>query len=98
MITFYTPKLENYEKQLVSNIWKNVYRKLQWDSRFKIEMDIFEDKEKAIEILKDWIDKGAFMFSHFNSDYTKFIVFRSVSTDKYLKIHQQELKENGKEK
>jgi hypothetical protein len=94
MLIYQHPKLEDYEKGIPKSIW-DLYKGMSWDDRYKIEMDTFEDTEKAITIIKDWMDKGAVVFSHFTNDYSKFIIFRDEDTDEYIKAAK---KEKGGEK
>ena len=89
MLIYHHPKLEDYEKGIPRSLWM-LYKSLPWGERFKIEMDTFEDVDEAIKIIKDWMDKGAVSFSHFTSDYSKFIVFRDEDTDRFIRERKEE--------
>jgi hypothetical protein len=95
MINYFHPSPEDYEIEIPKSLWK-LYKQLPWGERYKIEMDTFEDSEKAVEVIKNWMDKGAVVFSHFTSDYSKFIVFRDEDTDGYILKAREE--KSGKKK
>lgn len=89
MINFNVPKVESYEKGIPRQVW-DVYKKLHHDNSYKIEMDIFEDRDKAVEVFKAYLDRGAITFSHFTADYSKFVIFRNSFTDEVIKKKQKE--------
>lgn len=95
MINFNVPKVENYETG-ITNQFFNIYKQLAVDNSYKIDMDIFEDIDKATTIIKEYLDRGAIIFSHFTNDYSQFVIFRSASTDTYIKEVKEE--KNGKER
>lgn len=89
MLNYQHPKVENYEKGISKSIW-DLYKGLPWGDRYKIETDTFDDRDKAIKIIKEFMDKGAYIFCHFTSDYKKLIVFRDEDTDAYIKKHKKD--------
>jgi hypothetical protein len=61
-------------------------------------MDSFDNKEVATTMIKGWIDKGAFIFSHFTKDYDNFVIFRNDTTDQYIKELKKEKEDAEKKK
>ena len=85
MAIYYPPKPENYKLEIPISLWK-LYKGLNWNDRIKIEMDTFEQSENAIEVIKEFMDKGAYTFCHFTANYERLIVFRDADTDEYIRI------------
>ena len=96
-MNYYPPKPSEYNEKLINSLW-NIYKKLQWDSTYKIGMEAFHESDKAKEHIKGWLDKGAYIFCHFTSDYSNLVIFRNDTTDKYIKEYKKEKDESAKKK
>lgn len=99
------PKPEEYESKipsLIFSIYKSlssqvvIHPKGEISGRYKLDLDLFSDRDSAISILKRYMDKGAFVFSHFNQKFTHFIIFRDKDTDIYIDKLKKE--KNAKKK
>jgi hypothetical protein len=97
MIIYYYPKVEDYDKLLFQRMYA-IYKQLHYGERHVIEMDGFEDVEKAITVIKENMDKGGVIFSHFTNDYKKFIIFRTRDTDVWIKELSDKKKKDAEEK
>jgi hypothetical protein len=56
-----------------------------WGKTAVIPLNLFQDEEKAITVIKDWLSRGAIAMAHFNKKYTHLIIYRDQSTEAHLK-------------
>ncbi len=78
------PNIKDYGKGIPKLIWKIYYNMPNDLYPCVIEMNQFDDKDKAISVIKDFMDRGAIVFTHFNSNYSRLFILKNESTERYI--------------
>ena len=79
------PHPKNY-KIGIPNMLYRIYTDMRVnDEDTVIDTNVFKEKEEAIEVIKDFMTRGALVFLCFNRDYSKLIISKDVKSEEYIK-------------
>ncbi len=75
----------DYESKIPILMFR-IYRSMDicWNKDKVIPLNLFADKEKAIEVLKDWMCRGGIYYSIFSTDMERLILHRNEVSEKII--------------
>ena len=88
-MTIKEPSVEKYGEEIPKIIF-GIYKTLKVGGEYKLELEFFRDQSRARAIIKKFIDRGAFIFCTFKSDFTELRIKKDFDTDEYIKKHKEE--------
>ena len=76
----------------------NVYVNTEKWNDSVINLNLFSEREKAIEVIKGWMNRGGSALGYFNTDYSLFIITKNDETEKFIrsKVKAKEKPEESK--
>tara|TARA_R110002126_G_scaffold153682_3_gene300816 strand:+ start:5428 stop:5715 length:288 start_codon:yes stop_codon:yes gene_type:complete len=88
-MTINEPEVEKYGEEIPKIIF-GLYKTLKVGSEFKLDIDFFRNESRARAVIKKFMDRGAYIFCSFRSDFKELRIKRNADTDGYIKKHKEE--------